>query len=229
MFLGGDSTKVPFSTERFVWIHTPKTGGQWLYKVITANAPPSWKASYGQWCHVRLCEVSLLLDRPERATLPVIACVRNPWDWYVSLYFWMEQHYVNRTGAFALPQNQREGLSRVWASDISRGNSIEGFQKGLEPLLQYAPDSVQSRFLCDETGALGVIPVRFERLREGFLEALHQVGAEVTPQLRDGVLQTQKYNTSGRPPFQRCYTDELVERVRKKERWIVDTFGYEPQ
>lgn len=124
-----------FSTNKFTWLHVPKTGGTWLHKILVDNAPRSWQVSAGPPAHVRLHEVPEVLEHqhrlPERIRLPILATVRNPWDWYVSFYFFLEQHRVNRTGGFALPRPAWTRPLRGWADHYAQGNSAAGFRKAM--------------------------------------------------------------------------------------------------
>lgn len=229
--------RIPYSTRHFVWLHTPKTGGTWLYRILTKLAPPGWMVSYGPPAHVRLSEVEDALRKVghgERVELPYLAHVRNPWDWYVSLYFFMEQHYVNRTGGFSVPMAEWSPGCTSWHTTYSRGNSIAGFREALPVMLSrmhvmgdasVAPP--QEAFLRGQDGSLGVRPVRFERLREELLTTIESTGAAIPRAMRSTILQRARENTSGHAPYVRCYTPGLRDLVRLHDAWLIDTIGYE--
>ena len=70
------------ATKDFVFIHVPKTGGEFIGGAIK-----------------RTCEVQEagkhvpFRETPERfRDLPAICFVRNPWDWYVSWWHWARAH-----------------------------------------------------------------------------------------------------------------------------------------
>ena len=64
-------------TDRFVFIHLHKTGGQSINDAIASCIPGSRMVGYHFPC----------ADIPAEASdLPVVGIVRNPWDWYVSWY-----------------------------------------------------------------------------------------------------------------------------------------------
>lgn len=225
-----------FSTRYFTWLHTPKTGGTWLHGVLTRHAPPSWEVSAGDPAHVRLSEVPTALTywhgHPERVGLPIVATVRNPWDWYVSLYFFLEQHRVNGTGGFALPPNQREQGLIDWVSIYSRGNTIRDFRRALPRILEdmhsracFRAAVPQYRFLRAHDGSLGVTAVRFESLRQGMVEALSALGAG-HPVVTSALMQSPKVNTSGHASFIDCYDEETRDLVAEYEAWTIETFGY---
>ena len=65
-------------TDHFVYIHTSRTAGTFVNKLILDHVPGAQILQY----HGHLG------DLPEKyAHLPVIGLVRNPWDWYVSMFF----------------------------------------------------------------------------------------------------------------------------------------------
>jgi hypothetical protein len=230
--------RVPYSTKHFVWLHTPKTGGTWLYRILTQLAPPSWEAVRFPPAHVRLAEVPGALASAsvgDRASLPLIAHVRNPWAWYVSLYFFMEQHYVNRTGGFSVPRARWSPGCDHWARFFSHGNNVDGFRKGIVPLLDKMHDEgneavapPQHVFLRSADGSLGVQHVvRFEQLREGIVGALRSTGASVPPPMTKAIMERRPQNTSSHGPYRRFYTPDLAQVVAERERWVIEQMGYE--
>jgi hypothetical protein len=60
-------------TDRFVVLQIPKTGGWWLRQVLEPLVVEP-RPDHGFWSELPA----------EYATLPQLAVVRNPWDWYVS-------------------------------------------------------------------------------------------------------------------------------------------------
>ena len=64
-------------TEHFVYIHTSRTAGTFLNKLVLEHVPGAQMIQYH----------GHLKDLPGRFShLPVIGFVRNPWDWYVSMF-----------------------------------------------------------------------------------------------------------------------------------------------
>ena len=65
-------------TKYFVYIHVSRTGGTFLNTLILKHVPGARMIKYH----------GHLKDLPEGlAHLPVIGFVRNPYDWYVSMFF----------------------------------------------------------------------------------------------------------------------------------------------
>lgn len=229
-------TLTPVSTNYFVWLHTPKTGGTWLYRVFRDCRPASWGLpQYPGPAHVQAHEAEAFLKRDgleDRAKLPWLAGVRNPWDWYVSLYFFMEQQFVGGGGQFAVPREERVPGARIWEDRFTRGNNVQGFRAALPDMLHalheeknYALIPPQKNFQQID-GKLVVRPVRFERLREEIVVALEETGAEISPRLRHFVTNRKAANTSDHQEYGLFYTTELQKLVYRHEEWVAETFGY---
>jgi hypothetical protein len=196
-------------------------------------APPSWEALVHPDAHVDARDVGdklRELEVPHREKLPWLAGVRNPWDWYVSFYFFMEQHYQNRTGGFSEPYSQWGPSLLAWERHLSRGNDVEGFRKALPVLVStvHRDEDVirsQQRFVAIDD-KLVVRPIRFERLREGFVEALTEVGAEITPQMKAHLMGRPPQNASGHARYNELYNPELRALVESYDGWLIDTLRY---
>ena len=106
-------------TKRFVYIHTSRTGGTFLNKLILEHVPGAQMLKY----HGHLGGLP-----EEFSHLPVIGFVRNPWDWYVSMFFdyRRKQQYVYRI--------------------ISEQGTL-GFEATVSRFLRLGDNSVQSKRL----------------------------------------------------------------------------------
>jgi peptidoglycan/xylan/chitin deacetylase (PgdA/CDA1 family) len=66
--------------DRFVFLHIPKTGGRFIREALSRELPNCHpvadQRSHGGWDKIPA----------EASGRPVLAFVRNPWDWYVSWY-----------------------------------------------------------------------------------------------------------------------------------------------
>jgi hypothetical protein len=74
-------------TKYFVYIHTSRTAGTYLNKLFLEHVPGAQMIQY----HGHLRDLP-----PAFSHLPVIGFVRNPWDWYVSMFcdYRRKQQYV---------------------------------------------------------------------------------------------------------------------------------------
>src|ERR687891_179097 len=67
-------------TDEFVFVHLPRSGGTFVSEIIKKFFPSAYEIGH---------HLSRELLPKEYSHLPVLGTVRNPWDFYVSLY-----HYV---------------------------------------------------------------------------------------------------------------------------------------
>ena len=86
-------------TERFVFIHMHKTGGQTLNDVISDCIRDHQVLGY---------HFPRRMVPQEFSNLPVVGLVRNPWSWYVSWYFFNRRPNI-RNSLFTIVS---EGLSQ---------------------------------------------------------------------------------------------------------------------
>ena len=90
-------------TDKFVFVHLPRTGGTFVSEVIRKFFPSAHEIGH----HLP----RELLPR-EYSHLPVLGTVRNPWEFYVSLY-----HYAWARDAASIlvswmSENGRLGFDR---------------------------------------------------------------------------------------------------------------------
>ena len=82
-------------TSRFVFIHVPKTGGDFIRRLCLRHLPPEESSRHQIAKHGPDTEIPAA-----HAGLPRFALVRNPWDWHVSWY-----HYLAGSGR---PEEHRD-------------------------------------------------------------------------------------------------------------------------
>ena len=65
-------------TDKFVFVHLPRTGGTFISDVITTFFPSAHEIGY---------HLPRTLLPQQYAHLPILGAVRNPWAFYVSWFF----------------------------------------------------------------------------------------------------------------------------------------------
>lgn len=194
-------------TTKFLFLHNPKTGGIWLRNQLRKFAPHEWKlldhrASGLQ--HIGLRKVPA-----HHAELPTIAVVRNPWDWWVSWFFFNKKHN-----------------GPTWGPRFADcPATVDGFQKALPRLMENG--SPQWNFLTAEDGRSVDHLVTYENLRLGLLEAFEAVGAPAPPRLRQAILKAPRANASKHRPYQECFDAESTELVQRCDEKVIALMGYE--
>jgi hypothetical protein len=214
--------------KQFAFVHMPKTGGTWVRDTLKEHPHPSWNLREMPGHH------------PVRVApgVPSLGAIRNPWDWYVSTYFFRRQHILNGTGAWAKPRDQWSGGMVAWAKltrELPPGR--EGFLKGLRIMMRHDPlvpgqageGSFTTRyidFLCVRGEVLCEI-AKFESLRSDVERFLHRHKIPVTPALVAALRSAPKKNTSKRGPYQQYYDDAGRDLVAEADRAIIERYGYE--
>ena len=214
--------------ERFNLIHMPKTGGTWARRV-SEKLPPGIVRKI----HPRHLPASGLTDA--EAKKPTYVFVRNPWDWYVSLYGHWHGNVVNKRHEFVLPYAK---LSPYWQGAHDRfGGTFERamrpFAKGqapIDPHTGHRFGSMTEKFegLTARPG-LDVRILRYEDgPLEGYLRILRETGpAQLTPQVERILRTHQKENVSQRSRrLGDYYTPELENLVARLDDGIIRRFGY---
>jgi hypothetical protein len=233
-------------TDHFVYIHTSRTAGTFLNKLILEHVPGARMLQYhGQ-----------LLDLPgEYAHLPVIGFVRNPWDWYVSMYFdyKRKQQYIFQI----ISKGGDLGFEKTVARFLRLGDKSILSKKLLNQLVHAAPSVINAqtprslgnpglrsdhfvnypdnfgycswllRLMYQSRKRHTVHLGRFEDLREEALRLLTITGTPMTDVITSYLRESEVQNKSPRPKdFTDSYPAELEQLVAEKDKILIDQFGY---
>jgi len=234
-------------TKHFVYIHTSRTAGSFLNKLILEQVPGARMFQYH----------GHLTDLPEEFShLPVIGFVRNPWDWYVSMFFdyRRKQQYVFEI----LSDGGKLGFEETVSSFLRLGDNSDRSKQRLSTLSKTAPKFINSRVpprhrlpglraehfeqfsedlgyyswlfkLMYETNVEHDIHIgRFENLREDMLRLLEVTGTPITTAISSYLGEARAINSSPRPRgFVRRYSPELKQLIALKDEYLIDRFAYE--
>jgi hypothetical protein len=225
-------------TDKFVFVHLPRSGGTFVSEVIRKFFPSAHEIGY----HLPRA----LLPR-EYSHLPVLGAVRNPWEFYVSWY----HHVWPRDAASVLvswlSENGKLGFIGTTRNALNLGVNDER----LDVLIEMLPEQVDYRkrnipnitkeamrtvrgtgvgyytfrfnHLFGNAG--DVFVCRLETLRQDLVGFFEGIGA-ATDELRDYVLREDKKNISEHLHYSTYYTPELAELVLIRERPLIESFGY---
>jgi len=234
-------------TKHFVYIHTSRTAGTFLNKLILENVPEAKMLQY----HGHLS------DLPEEYShLPVIGFVRNPWDWYVSMIFDYRRkhqyvyHIISDGGALLF----EDTVSRF----LKLGDNSVQSRKLLGQLVAAAPavidaqtrprrgnPGLRSEHFANFPGNHGYYSWlfqlmfesrnphdihigRFENLREEALRLFELTGTPITKGITTYLNDAKALNLSQRPYFYfERYSPELQKLVADKEKYLIDRFSYD--
>ena len=208
--------------KNFVYLHMPKTGGTWMRQVC--RMLPSYVRETQK--HARLDTIA-----PADAGKPIYVHVRNPWDWYVSMYVHWNTNYTQRIHEFIFPRKQwSEGT--LWLEHVFGGDFATCLERyGSAPSRREAARANSyslsfERFLRHPT--LKPTILRFEDgLEEPAVQLFRNVGIKLDPKLEQRIRSFGRANAAkNRKPYREYYTDETRQLVAEREKELIDRFQY---
>ena len=230
-------------TDRFVFIHMHKTGGQTLNDVITRCVPGHRVVGY----HYPRTEIPT-----DAAGLPVVGMVRNPWDWYVSWYAFNKRPNIHNQLYNVVSDGGRANFRQTITNLVNLGSDGAPHEAHREALIGLLPETLDGnrgagltrssiRDLAEsgsgyyswlfgrmfgevdnETTRIG----RFEYLQEDFLAIMEELSMPETAALRTDLTSRGRRNTSRHTHYSHYYDDELRDLVASKDSRLVESYGY---
>jgi len=222
-------------TTRFVFVHIPKTGGDFIRRICSRHLPADWVVPNSIAKHGPDVEIP-----EEYRDLPRFALVRNPWDWHVSWY-----HYLMGAGR---PDEHRDRVRVInpWFVELSGGFTLDfpaTMRRLYDPALAatFAPQSqvrlaaedgvdLLTMHLRRQTGASqaeGRITMgRFENLRGDFAAFLGAAGVPLSDRFRLDLMERPPINRSQRSRFQDYYDEELRNLIGRLAAGTIAGYGY---
>lgn len=229
-------------TDKFVFIHLPRSGGTFVSDVIRKFFPSAHEVGY---------HFPRELLPKESSHLPILGTVRNPWEFYVS---WYHHHYPSKR------YSPSRNVLFCCVSDDRKLNFVQTIRNALtlgvsddklDLLIQALPESFDyhNRNIPNLTKdvmrkirgtGIGLYTFRFnqmfgqaddvffcrvESLRSDLMAFFDRIGA-ASDALRSYVLGQDKKNTSEHRHYLTYYTPELAELVLNRDRQLVERFGY---
>jgi hypothetical protein len=227
------------ATDRFVYIHLHKSGGSFINECLLRFFPDARQIGY---------HLPLMLLPDELRGLPVLGFVRSPWSYYVSWFAFQSQRprpnalfrCVSDDGALDLRASVRNlvelgsdparldrllGLLPDRYGDAGFGLNLPNF--ALAPIRGSGLGFYSFLFRYMYTGS-GVEPVigRCENLRADFLDFLERVGAPISAELRDFVVNAGPRNASQHGDWREYFDQELAELVAARDASVIERFDY---
>lgn len=222
--------------EQFVFIHLHKSGGTFVNQLLLQCLPSARQIGY----HLPYRE----LPAAYRA-LPVLGTVRNPWEYYVSWFFFQAAQprpnalfrLCSVDGRLGFSDTVRR-LADIFADPelvaALRRALPDGFRAAGLNLTNTCIDDVESgkgfySFLYDRmyAGAEAPIILRAERLREGLREELK--GLAVLPNQRAELFlqQAPRLNVSRHGAYRDYYDDALRDLIDQVDGALIRQHGYQ--
>jgi hypothetical protein len=189
-----------FVTPYFVYVHVPKTGGNFVRDFAGRHFEIVWTSERPDTPALHVAYDSL---PPEYRDLPALSYVRNPWAYYVSQWAWLLENGNKSRMAEAARRSFKEFVQTGVAKKHGGG---------------YA-----ARFAAITRGTeVGC----YERLPEELLSFFERHEIPTTPELVRDLVTSPRVNTSEHAPYQTYYDDETRALVAGQCWEIIETFGY---
>ena len=225
-------------TDKFVFVHFPRTGGTFITDVLMRFFPSAQEIGY---------HLPRFLLPKQYSHLPVLGAVRNPWEFYVSWYY----HVWPRDAATPLTSWLTENGKQQFEGATRNALNLGTHNERLDALIEKLPDEVDYRkrnipnitkdalrkirgtgvgyytFRFDHLfgNADEVFFCRQERLRPDLIHFLERVGT-ATDEIRTYIVGSEKKNTASHTHYSSYYTPELAELVSIRDRAMIERFGY---
>ena len=188
-------------TSQFVFVHVPKTGGEFVRAIVERHFDVSWRSyEAGLSYHAPYSELP-----DEFRELPAFSFVRNPWDCYVSIWAFL----ARREGPSPMRRAARDGFPSFLAALQGRLAGGGGYAARHERMTS------------------GTEILRYEDLRNELMRFLVGHGIEHPPAVRAAITEEPPVNRSSHGPYQDYYDDHTRRLVASECADIIERFGYE--
>lgn len=193
---------------KYIFLHVPKTGGTWVRMMLQLSGGIERELKG----HNPYSKVTPK-DRP------AFCFVRNPWDWYISLYCHYHQNLIQRRHEFRAPRlawrKHTHDLATVF------GGSFEEMFMHLDTTL-----SETLKGICTKPYPEAKDPLvyRYEDgLSDQLILFLNHVGVSNTEKIES--FSESRFNAS-KETDKIIYTDRLIDIVRERDRGLIEQYGY---
>lgn len=194
--------------KNFVFIHIPKTGGTWMRTAL--RMLPCFEHEYKD--HRTVIPIG-------QTHKPVLAAVRNPWDFHVSRYTHFHHNFEKQIHEF---DRKNKGPTQVWMTKRFGGS----FEQYVRHVFESSNDALSNlyRMIPADTHIL-----QFENgLADGVLQFLNQVKAPAPAAVENKIRQmaNSRFNAHSQHRSGAYYTPELHELILKHEQYVISRWAY---
>ena len=199
-------------TEKAVIYHVPKCGGHWVKAAARRAGLTLYRVEYGRGRHpLNLREGShttpyTVSEEAVKGKFSVVF-VRRPETWYQSFWaFRKARGWLNDDCA----------ADWCWSDDFNTfvNNLLDEYPHGFVTLLY--------QFFVGPEGDKIDFVGRQENLADDLVTGLTLAGDEFDHELMRGT--PRRYVTSPQVKAKAVYTDAMLERVMRREKWVLETF-----
>lgn len=207
--------------DKIIFLHLQKCGGTFLKKVLIENFN----------CKNVLPEHNGYKDIRNKNNKFIFGTVRNPWDWYVSLY---HSHYQNPHSFFKSTFKGVNSFSE-WIDvflNLKSGkmhdlnfNEINRLNVGPYGYRYLKVYSLNNNLSFDNTCKIDIIDTK--ELNSNFVSLLEKNDLLSDKELMSKILNHSKIHTSKRGDYREFYDEKSIQIVYEKEKKIINKYNYE--
>jgi hypothetical protein len=225
-------------TDKFVFVHLPRSGGTFVSEVIRKFFPSAHEIGY---------HLPRTLLPKKHSHLPVLGAVRNPWEFYVSWYHHVWPRDADTILISWVTENGKHGFAGTTRNALNLGVNDERLDALIEMLPEKAdyrrrniPNITKEAMRRVRGTGVGYYTFRFnhlfgnaddvfvyrlETLKQDLVAFFEGIGV-ATDELRDYVLGSEKVNAADYLHYSTYFTPELAKLVSIRDRQLVERFGY---
>lgn len=211
------------SFSEFHFVHIPKTGGTFIRKGAQRPLP----ARVSHWQNICMFNHGHTMAHTLSGSLidsaAKFAIVRNPFDWFVSMYEHGSERYINGWAGSAEGVNSFDEYVRHIAA---AGRNLHGLHHRTDARL-FAKSPFY--FILDQDSKLQVdFVIKYEQFIPSLALLLKENESDLGSMGRDNETHNRKQSSSRDPhSYQKYYTPELVDFVNSHYKSTLDLFGYQ--
>ena len=241
---------------KFVYIHIPKSAGTFMSKYLGGNIPGTVRKNLNGDGHMGLKAMGKLINNDYDGYYK-FTTVRNPWDWYVSLYEYVKNRKAHEWRLFGGDTtNFKEWLYKL-TNCVIEDDVIEKFKDDHTSTATLYKSIKQSNLDCGwmthryiYSGAVQWLKIFKSMSMEEIADQIDELvifddvlsqsdiaddfvnkcgkAINCDPHLIEAIRTAKKFKVrKGRKPYIRYYDKETRNWVAEKESLLISKFGYE--
>jgi hypothetical protein len=223
--------------DKFVFFHMPKTAGTFITHVLKSELSITDGPGFGHSSWYDL--------PPDAANKPVLFFVRNPWDWYVSFYHFLEQYPEGQTDRkqlvrrFLFDENSNDFATAV--RNACTRLSDPNHPAVREMIAELPSDHPTRRLMLGRHDYYSAVYLtmlgerfnskrltigRFENLIEDLQQFLFDARVSEADRVMRRIRAEEPLNLTVHRPYREYYDDELRDLVGQSCKVLIDQYDY---
>ena len=224
-------------TDQFTYIHLHKSAGTFVNAFIHQFFPTAKIIGY---------HLPARFIPESNRHLPIIGCVRNPWDFYTSWYFFQYQKKQSNALFMTVSEAKALDFNQTMERLLSLTDNRSLLNQILEKLPMHfvasgmnIPRDAMAQLYGSKRGLYSFLYhwmymdaasapylVKTEELELGLQQALSHIGISLSDDMRHYLKRHGKTNTSRHGHYADYYSQEIRDRVSHLDREVIQHHGY---